>query len=161
MSIVDDCCSLWSIQSVALATIMTHVIFAPASAGKIFNPMNIRLIKKHFAQFRMLAFLIAVVAFCHLANAQGTYTWNATNSVSVSTNWNANANWPDTGGTFPGSAASDIGIFTNVGVPSGASTVTNVVSARTTISFLTYGLTTPSAAFHNTQMNPGVTLAVS
>ena len=140
---------------------MNHVIFAPASAGKIFNPMNIRLIKKHFAQFRVLAFLIAVVAFCHLANAQVTYTWNATNSVSVSTNWNANANWSDTGGTFPGSAASDIVIFTNLGVASASSTVNNVVSANTTIAFLTYGLTTTSGAFHNTQINPGVTLTVS
>src|ERR1039457_2086787 len=122
MSIVDDCCSLWSIQSVALATTMNHVIFAPAPASNTkFNSMNISLLKKPFPQLRALAILIAVVVLSHPANAQITYTWSQ--ATVGANNWNVAGNWSSTGGTFPGSLASDIAVFGNTGVASAATTV--------------------------------------
>jgi hypothetical protein len=114
--------------------------------------------------FNVIAGLI-LAAWClatvQPAKAAITYTWNQ--ATVASNNWNVPGNWSYSGGTgtVPGSAASDIVIFTNVGVATATNTLNNVVTSNTTIAALSYGVSTTSGSFIDTLIPAGVTLTVS
>jgi autotransporter-associated beta strand protein len=81
-------------------------------------------------------------------------TWSGGDAInSANTNWSDANNW--TGGT-PGPATNIF--FFNPGTNGAQGVVNNVVSGNTTIASLNYGNTN---GFHTTQINAGMTLAVS
>src|SRR5277367_4488075 len=88
---------------------------------------------------RRLANIIAIASLALAGAAQmadaTVFTWNGTNNVSATTNWNDNANWiPNTGN--PGST--DSVIITTNGAVAAQTTINNVVTANTTVTSLTY-----------------------
>jgi autotransporter-associated beta strand protein len=103
-----------------------------------------------------LSLNIAAVLCCLFAGTvlvQGQSTWNATNNVSVNTNWSTATNWLPSG--VPGS--SSVVLFTN-NTAVADTTINNVVDASITISSIQYGHTN---SFHNTLILPNMALNVT
>jgi len=101
----------------------------------------------------------AIAAHAHAA----TLTWNGATPPPAG-NWSDAANW--SGGVLP--VAADNVVFGNVGAADTAGTVTNVISANTTLAGLlseqqadlTDGVN-PTPKFHTMQIDPGVTLTLN
>src|SRR5579859_294842 len=99
-------------------------------------------------------FLAVTVLLSRMSLPAQTVIWSGADALSgVNTNWSDSTNW--TGGA-PGPATNIFLI--NSGANSAQGVVNNIVNNNTTISSLNYGNTN---GFHTTQINAGVTLAVS
>jgi fibronectin-binding autotransporter adhesin len=98
------------------------------------------------------AIVAAVISSVLPAGAQSL--WNATDGVSVNTNWSTAANWSPSG--VPGASSNVLFNFHNTVASPGI--IDNVVDASTTILQLAYKQTN---GVHNTFILPGVTLTIS
>ncbi|HEX4264527.1 MAG TPA: hypothetical protein VH597_09325 [Verrucomicrobiae bacterium] len=108
---------------------------------------NLRLFKSFLP-----ALVVAMIGSALPAGAQSL--WNATNSVSVDTNWSTAANWvPNVVPT----ASSNV-VFNDTGAAIDTVTIDNVVDTSTTIRQLAFRQTN---GVHNTLILPGVTLTIS
>ena len=106
-----------------------------------------------FFPFKTLVFAIIGLLAGISVRAQNV-VWNGSDvTANSNTNWSDSANW--TGGT-PGPATNIV--FFDPGANDTRRVVNNICDSKTTISSLTYGNTN---GFHTTQINAGVTLAVS
>ena len=120
------------------------------------NPSPLTAIGKIRARIPAALALAATFALTQLANAQATYTWNATSG-----NWSTPANWTlNTIG--PGPLAADSAIFGNTDTSASSTTVNNTVDSGFggTIANLTYN-STSSTGFNVTQIPSGETLNVT
>jgi hypothetical protein len=107
---------------------------------------------------RRLAVLCVLFASACLASA-ATFSWNGPSGGNM--NWTDPTNWLSIG--LPG--PNDTALFDTVGESglAGLANADNIVDSNFTISSLWYAATnlSPNFAFHNTEINSGVTLTVS
>jgi autotransporter-associated beta strand protein len=96
---------------------------------------------------------IAVISSGLPAGAQQSI-WNATNGLSVNTNWSTAANWSPNG--VPGAATNVL--FNDGGATTAPGLIDNVVDVNTTIQQLVFRQTN---GVHNMVIKPGVTLNIS
>jgi hypothetical protein len=115
------------------------------------------IMKPSLLVMQRLTALSALFAVCSAASAQNI-TWSGANA-GTDIHWSDSANWLPTG--LPG--ANDSVIFDNAGESSTAGTADNIVDSAFTIGSLWFAATNPSPtfAYHNTEINAGVTLTVS
>lgn len=107
---------------------------------------------------RRLAILCVLFASACLGSA-AIFSWNGPSNGKM--NWSDPTNWLSVG--LPG--PNDTAVFDNVGESSagGAANADNIVDTNLTVGALWYAATNlfPNYAYHNTEINSGVTLTVS
>ncbi len=103
---------------------------------------------------KLALFAVAVVFVSSPGTMNAQSLWNATNGISVNTNWSSTANWlPNVVPT----ASSNV-VFNDSAATPAPGIVNNVVDANTTIQQLVFRQTN---GVHNTLILPGMTLTIS
>jgi hypothetical protein len=128
------------------------------------KPISTTLLKRTFT----FTVVLALCSAARLASGAGSISWSGADAISlVNSNWSDVNNW--TGLAIPG--AGNPVLFNNNGVTTGASgadNADNVVNQNFTVTSLWYTQTNPvvwtsaaTAIWHNTLINPGVTLTLA
>ena len=124
-------------------------------------------------QPRLLALLAVLALFVAVqtSSAQTTRTWTGADALaSVSTNWSSGNNWQGGSAPTPGNsilfnatAAASGSPFSALGSGPGGivnpANINNIVDANIATSTLTY--TNANGKYHNTLINPGLTLSIT
>ncbi|MGA2864406.1 MAG: hypothetical protein ABSF95_07950 [Verrucomicrobiota bacterium] len=116
--------------------------------------MKPSMMKPSFLVLRRVTALYALFALCADAPAQNI-TWSGAN-VLTDINWSDTHNW--TGGVVPGATNTVTFVGAGTSAAAGAANVDNIVDANITVTGLLYRQT--NNRWHNTVINPGVTLTV-